>query len=377
MTTIPRRSVLALAGAAGAGLARPALSQGAPAIPAGYPESYRDVVAAAQREGGLLIYSIMSPENWRPVIAGFGARYPGIKVETLDLPNTREVFERYLAERGTNSRTADLLATADPAAWIEFQRRGELLDYASPEAAAWPSWSKPLPGVYTISADPLVFIYNKMLVPEAQQPKTFAQFVETASANGARWRSKVTSYGAHFGGLGYSGNYAFARKHGDKAWEWFGQLAPLQPRWERSGGPMTEKVTTGEYAAGWFVSAITFWPRLNDPARARILGWNFIGDGQPVILRGMGIPRAAPNGNAARLMLDYIASAEGQRAFGRGGLTPARPDVTPGEGIRHTYSSVVEAIGGEANIAFIDYDPAMIDAYGPFVERWKAAYGVR
>jgi iron(III) transport system substrate-binding protein len=39
---------------------------------------------------------------------------------------------------------------------------------------------------------------------------------------------------------------------------------------------MTEKVTSGEYAMGWFVSAITFWPRLNDPARARLLGWSFI-----------------------------------------------------------------------------------------------------
>jgi iron(III) transport system substrate-binding protein len=386
MTKIRRRSVLtfplaaALGSAIPSALSRPAIAQGAQpsgqGAPAGYPDDYKDIVAAAQKEGSLLIYSIMSPENWRPVIQGFNARYPGIKVETLDLPNTRDVFERYLAERSTNSRTGDLLATAEPAGWIQLHRRGEVLEYKSPEDAAWPAWGKPLPGVYTCSSDPLVFIYNKALVPEAQAPKTFAQFVERANANQKTWRGKLTSYGVHNSGLGYSGNYAFARKHGDKAWEWFRELAPLQPRWERSGGPMTEKVTSGEYAMGWLVSAITFWPRLNDPARARVLGWNFMSDGQPVVLRGVAVPKGSRNMNAAKLMLDYIASAEGQRAFGKGGLTPARPDVQPGEGIRHTFASIKEAIGGEQNMAFIDYDPKMIDDYQPFLERWKSTFGV-
>jgi iron(III) transport system substrate-binding protein len=370
MVRINRRTALALPALI---LANRAEAQGAPSS---YPQGYQEIVAGAEKEGSLLIYSIMSAENWRPVLEGFNKRYPKIRVETLDLPNSREVFERYLAERGTNSRTADLLATADPGGWIEFQRRGEVLPYESAESAAWPAWSKPWPGVYTISSDPLVFIFNKLLVPEAQQPKSFAQFVSLTQENQSRWKNKITSYGAQFGGFGYSANFGMVAKHGDQAWKWFEQIAPTQPRWERSGGPMTEKVTSGEYHAGWFVSAITFWPRLNDPARARVLGWNFIEDGQLVILRGMAIPKGARNVNASKLMLDYIASAEGQAAFGRGGLTPARPDVEPGQGIRHTYSSIVKAIGGEQNVAFIDYKPEMVDQYQPFLERWKRAYGV-
>jgi iron(III) transport system substrate-binding protein len=374
MHRLGRRAALALPGLL---LARRAAAQGGPqGVPAGYPQGYAELVAGGEREGSLLIYSIMSAENWRPVLEGFNRRYPKIKVETLDLPNSREVFERYLAERGTNSRTADLIATADPAGWIEFQGRGEVLPYESPEAAVWPAWSKPFPGVYTVSADPLVFIFNKLTVPEPQQPKSFAQFAQLAKENSPRWRNKLTSYGAQFGGFGYSANYGFVSKHGDQAWKWFEDLAPTQPRWERSGGPMTEKVTSGEYAAGWFVSAITFWPRLNDPARARVLGWNFMSDGQLMILRGIAVPKGARNANAAKLMLDYVASAEGQAAFGRGGLTPARPDVAAGSGIRHTYSSIVEAIGGEKNIALIGYDKAMLEGYEPFMARWKRSYGL-
>ncbi|NCW84730.1 MAG: extracellular solute-binding protein [Oxalobacteraceae bacterium] len=372
MGRVSRRALLAAPIAVGA----PSILK-AQGSPVGYPGSYKDIISAAKKEGRLLIYSIMSAENWRPVIQGFNKLYPEIKVETLDLPNSRDTFERYLAERATNSKTGDLMATADPIGWMDFHARGELLNYISPEASSWPSWGKPLPGLYTISADPLIMIWNNNLVPETKRPKTFAEFVDLAAANEKNWRNKITSYAAHLSSFGYNGNYAFMSKVGDKGWDWFKRLAALQPRFERSGGPMTEKVTTGEYAMGYFVSAITFWPKLKDPARAKLLGWSFIPEAQPMMLRGVGIPKGSSNVNAAKLMLDFIVSAEGQRAFGRGGLTPARPDVQPDNEIRHTYSSVRTAVGGDSTMALVDYDRAFQDNYEQFMGRWKQTFGVR
>jgi iron(III) transport system substrate-binding protein len=111
MSNIDRRSVLVMS-LLGAAMGLPAAR--AQTAPSGYPDNYRQIIADAEREGSLLIYSIMSPENWRPIIEGFNKLYPKIKIETLDLPASRESFERYLAERSTNSRTCDLIATADP-----------------------------------------------------------------------------------------------------------------------------------------------------------------------------------------------------------------------------------------------------------------------
>ena len=212
------------------------------AAPNGYPESYQKVIDDAHSEGSLLIYSIMSPENWRPVIEGFNKLYPKIKVETLDLPASRESFERYLAERSTNSRTCDLIATADPGGWIDFQQRGEILDYASPEAKAWPDWSKPFPGVYTVSSDPMALIWNNTLVPDGKRPKTLAEFVELAVANEKAWRNRVTSYGVHQTTFGYGIAYAYVKKHGEKAWQRLrpplvglsdGEIAALRPQLEQ------------------------------------------------------------------------------------------------------------------------------------------------
>ena len=33
-------------------------------------------------------------------------------------------------------------------------------------------------------------------------------------------------------------------------------------------------------------------------------------------------------------------------------------------------------MGGEKNIAFIDYNPAILEQYQPFIDRWKQTYGV-
>jgi ABC-type glycerol-3-phosphate transport system substrate-binding protein len=71
----------------------------------------------------------------------------------------------------------------------------------------------------------------------------------------------------------------------------------------------------------------------------------------------MAIPKASTNVNAAKLMLDFILSHDGQVAFGKGGLTPYRPDVKPSEVPRYTYSSVVQQTGGENNVILVNYDP--------------------
>jgi iron(III) transport system substrate-binding protein len=93
------------------------------------------------------------------------------------------------------------------------------------------------------------------------------------------------------------------------------------------------------------------------------------------VLRGVAIPKGSMNINAANLMLDYIISDAGQRAFGRGGLTPARPGIQPGDGIRHTYSSIVQAVG-EPNICYIGYDRDAVKDYDSFLARWKKTFNV-
>jgi iron(III) transport system substrate-binding protein len=346
-----------------------AFAQAPDGLPDYYPEDYQEIVEASKQEDRLLIYSNMAEYNWAPVIEGFNELYPWIQVQTLDLGSS-EVFERYYSETASGSRTGDLMATGAVDAWQEFvNERQAILQYESPEAEHLPDWSMPFEGLYTISTDPMVIVYNKLLLPEDEVPHSMQELAAMIEENPRRFNGKVTSYTAS-ASFGYSINWAFVRENGEHAWEILDTLGQVT-RPESSSGPMLEKITAGEYVLGYFISGIVLFPKMDD--LGDILGWTYIEDGNPVFLRGLGIPKQSRNVNSAKLMLDFIVSHDGQVAFGEGNLTPYRPDVAANEAPL-TYQTVVEAIGGEDNVIYVNYDPEMVARYDEFLARWKQAF---
>ena len=343
-------------------------------LPAYYPKSYSSIVEGSKKEGKLVVYSIMAEYNWKHVLEGFKKLYPWIEVQTLDLGSS-EVFERYYSERASNARTGDLLIVGAVDKWLQFVAKGEALEYVSPEEGKLPKWAAIRKGLYTVSADPMVIVYNKALLPEKFRPTSLAELAKFAQENPAMFKNKVTTYNAGTEAFGLSINWAFTKKYGEPAWALLDSLGKVS-RPERSAGPMIEKITAGEYVAGYFISGIALFPKLDDPARAKLLGWAYPKDGTPIVLRGMAISKAATNVNAAKLMLDYILSHDGQVGFGKGGLTPYRSDVQASEVPRATYDGIVKQLGGEDKAVLVEYDQDML-TNGPAMQaRWKKAFGM-
>ncbi len=343
-------------------------------LPDYYPKSYSSIIDGSKKENKLVVYSIMAAYNWKPVLEGFKKQYPWIEVQTLDLGSS-EVFERYYSERASNSRTGDLIIAGAADKWLQLIAKGEAIDYASPETDKLPKWSVPRKGLYTVSADPMVIVWNNAVVPENQRPKNLADIAKLAQTNSADYKNKITSYNAATEAFGLNINWAYTKKYGDKAWGLLEQLGKVV-RPERSAGPMIEKVTAGEYKIAYFVSGIVLFPKLDDPARAKLLGWAYPTDGTPIVLRGMAIPKGSTNVNSAKLMLDYIVSHDGQVAFGKGGLTPYREDVQASEVPRATYAGVVKAVGGEQNVVRVEYDDEIMTQGQALQERWKKTFGM-
>jgi len=357
-----------LAGAA-ALIAMPAFAQG---LPTGYPADYADLVAKARTEGKLLIYSNMGLENWQPIIDAFNAKYPEIRVETLDL-GPAEVFTRYRAETGTGVATGDLLAAGSIIDWIQAAQDGLVADYASPEKPNLPAWSMPMPGVFTFSADPIVTIYNKMVVPEELRVASMQDFFKNVAAHPDMFKGKVGTYDGQFA-FGESINYAFVRSHGDDAWKWFDEAGPSIKPGGGAGG-MIEKTVSGEFTASYFVSGPVLFARLQD-GLSELIDWKFPSDGTPVFLRGVGVAEKAPHPAAARLMLDFILSEDGQKAVGAGKLTPYRPGVELEGDNAYSLDEVIKAIGGEDKMILIDYDRKMLADHAGFIARWAKAFAM-
>ena len=124
----------------------------------------------------------MAAENWGPVVAAFNEKFPDITVETLDL-GPAEVFTRYRAETGTGIASADLLVAGTIIDWIQAANDGIVVDYDTPERGSIPDWSIPMPGLFTFSADPMVTIFNKILVPEELRAKSMQEFFANIAAH--------------------------------------------------------------------------------------------------------------------------------------------------------------------------------------------------
>lgn len=331
---------------------------------------YNKIIEDSKKESnGLLVYSIMDDKNWAPVIKGFNAKYPWIKLQTLNL-GSYEVFERYYSESSSNARTGDMIITSSPDAWQDFIAKGELNVYKSTEDDKVPDWTKLAQGIYTVSTDPLVFTWNKALVKEP--PKTMADMAALIQKNPSSFQGKVTTYDAEKNATGFAAFWFWIKKNGENGWKQLETIGQTKVAARTSGGPMVDANLSGENSLGFFVSLITVLPKF--PQAEPVLGWSMIGDGTPIITRGMGITKKASSPNSAKLLMDYILSSEGQVAFAEGGLTAYRADVADKAKL---HLSKLEAQVGKDNLLPFTFDPDLRDQAkkDAFVARWKKTFG--
>ena len=330
-----------------------------------------DAVAKSKQEKGLVIYGNVAADNWAPAVAAFKKKYPWIDVKTLDL-GPGDSFERYYAESSVGRRSADLIAAAAPSVWIRFHKKGEVEPYTADDTKSLPEWSIPFPGLYTLSTDPMVLVYNKLLLPPDRRPKSMAMLVSLAQKYPKDFANRMTTYDAVRHPFAYAIHWSYANQLGKPGWDTLKTLGPIT-RPEGGGATMIEKIATGEYTTGYFSSPLTFFKTMKDRKGSDILGWNLIEDGTPVMMRGIAITKHSQNKNSAQLFLDYVVSREGQVSVAQGGLTPYRSDVRKEEVPALTYDMIKQQIG-EKNIVLINYDEKMVADNKTFSDAWRAAY---
>jgi iron(III) transport system substrate-binding protein len=323
--------------------------------PSVYPGNYNDIVEASKKEGGRLnAYSTISKANWAPVMEGFKKKYPWIEIDAPDL-DSATIFERYYTEAAGNVRTADMIFTSSPESWPEFIKRGELEVYKSPEDDKVPAWSKQAEGVYTVSADPFFFIWNKKLLPNP--PKSMGELADMAAKEPGKFTpGRIVTY-EETNGSGFASHWFFAKKVGqDKALELFSTIGKTKPKLESGGGRMVDATLAGETLVGYFVSATTVLPKF--PAAQEVLGYAMIGEGTPTLIRSMAITKKAQAPASSKLLLDFCLSQDGQIAWSDGGLTAYRPDVAE-QSKFHLTKMAAEV--GEQNLIFATFDPDLSD----------------
>lgn len=347
-------------------------------LPAYYPNSYENIIEASKNEQGLIIYSALNESTWKPVIETFSGHYPWIDVSVVDL-GANEVFDRYAADSLSGERNADLILSSAPDGWLNFANSGQIEPYLSEEDFYVPPWTKLAPGIYTIASDPMVILYNKERFPNL--PHRLIEIKELIEIDPGQFTGKITTYDASQNSTGMAINWFWMDKMGENGWEVLNGIGETDPLLRTSSSSMVSSILNGESSLGVFISPISFLSELDQHPE---LGWSYIKDGQPILMRSIAITKQAKSSNSARLMVDFLLSQEGQIALALGGLTPFRPDVANVDIFDFTdehrsylhFNQVIEEVGLD-NLIFINLDPEINnpDKRNAFIEKWNRALG--
>jgi iron(III) transport system substrate-binding protein len=318
-------------------------------------------IEASHSEGGLTIYGNPNDNQMQPVIEAFSAAYGWIDVQYISLGGA-DSFQRYLTESSTKSRTADVLIDSDAVGLLDLVKRGEIVDYVDPNVPNLPAFARLAPGVVAMSEDPLIAVFNKTALPEDKQPTTLAELATYAAAN----KGKVATYPIE-NALGYAGTFAYTKAKGEDGWSNIEKIGP-NAKVEESGAAAFQKITQGEYNAGYFQSG-SFRALIVDDT-ARVASWRYLKDATPVIPRGVAVTKAAASPNSAKVFVNFLLSVPGQTAACAGGFTPYRDGVDCRIGLQ----SIKDAVGAD-NLLIGSFDPAMVAEQQSIVDRWKKAFG--
>ncbi|WP_043808396.1 extracellular solute-binding protein [Rhodococcus triatomae] len=320
-----------------------------------------ELAEKAQAEGEVVVYTNSPDELWNALVPKFQQAYPGIKISPVSL-NGPELVQRLLSEQRSGARTADLVIDSSPSTF--FGLKDALAERTSVFDSDLPEYANPWPGVYAISADPSIIVYNKAAFRE-DPPESLADVAATASGN----RGKLTTYDIDSEN-GYAQMWTLTQ-HRDDAWALYEQLAPAT-RYEMNGGSMSQKLAQGEYVAGYFQSGLVRG-LLKPNGLDSVLGWSYSADGTTVVPRYASVVKGAAHPNAAALLQDYLLSAPGQTVACSSGLTAVRDDVAPTCG-DFSVKGVTDQVG-EENVLMVPLDEAMRADKPAFSARLNEARG--
>ena len=340
---------------------------------ANYGPGYADIVAAANKEGKVVVYSVTSAVPL--LLEDFQKLYPGVKLEYHAL-DTTPLYDRIVSE----SAAGTAVATVADVAWssamdlqVKLVNDGYAQSYISPEASKLPGWAIWRNEAYGTTSEPVGIVYNKRLLAPQEVPQDRAALIRLLNSQPARFNNKVVAFDPEKSGLGYmlaTQDMSVSRDHFLDLAKTLGQ-AKVRPG--SGSGAMFALLGSGECIIGYNL--------LGSYASGRAkkdlpdLGVVLPKDYTLVMSRIMFVTRKAPHPNAAKLWLDYVLSRRGQEIIAKSDLGSIRTDV---EG-EMTLANLGKQLGDA--VKPIPVGPVLLKFLDPakrseFIEQWKQSLAV-
>lgn len=275
------------------------------------------LIDAAKREGQVVWYTtLVVNQIVRPLKAAFEQKYPGV---TLQYTRADDIVtaEKIITEGRAGRIQADIFDGIDN--MLPLQEAGLLAPFTVPNAADYPAELKASDG-YWIAEIMYVFTpgINTMLLPKDQAPKIFADLLDPKLKGRMAWNGSSIA-----GAYGFVGNVLTSMGE-EKGMAYLRALSAQHVvNIEASSRAVLDQVIAGEY----WMNLMAFNHHVVISAhKGAPCDWLKL-EPVPVTLDAVGLLKDAPHPNAARLLLDFLLSPDGQKVFQQNDYLPALPSV--------------------------------------------------
>jgi iron(III) transport system substrate-binding protein len=309
---------------------------------------WNKVVAAAETEGKVTLYSVLVPPINDRLAQAFQQKYPRIKLDIVRV--LADIDAKLDAEKQTGSDGGDIVTHVNYPWITKANKSGDLVAPVGPNATS-PTWMGTKyvldDRVQSSTFTNIGFAWN---TNETQDPpKTFADLLKPEFANGKiGLPDPATAAVADF--------YAFLEdKYGA---DYLTKLAAQKPTIYSSAVPIEQAVSAGEIAVAAYATnpGITAAAASGAPVKFALpdQAW------APPIMTY--IPKWSKRPNAAQVVYDFMSSPDGQAALGKGSFSPV--------------SNVAVTYAPLDKVTLLNFDrvtqPGWYDAY---YARWKKTFG--
>lgn len=268
---------------------------------------------AAKKEGEVVWYTAMNTADGEVVRKRFQEKYPFLTLTILRQPGEK-IRTRILTEARANRFVWDAVSF-NHLDMDALNQESLLAAYASPEAkTGYPKGAVDPDGRWAaIYVRQFVIGYNTNLVPAAEAPKSWDDLTRD------KWKSKFTLdesdvewYAAMLDYMGRDKGLAFMRA-----------LARQNPQFRRGHSLLSRLLIAGDFPLAMVYASEV------DEAKKSGAPVEWVKTLEPIVTSPsqVAISAKAPHPHAARLLVDFLLSVEGQQLIQSRGRVPARTDI--------------------------------------------------
>jgi len=312
--------------------------------PAAAFDGEQQLYEAARKEKELTWYTAhYDSETAAALCGGFEKKYPGIKCNYVRT-TAQVAYQRLAQDQKAGIAQASVISSTDASHYGRMKKDGWLQPYRPKNLAELVDAFKPYndpDDLFVATAAGLVLItYNTRSVPTAEAPRKWTDLADP------KWKGKVSI--GHPGFSGYVGTWVVQMRK-LYGWDYFKKLELNKPRIGRSINDTVTMLNAKESIVAAGPSATT----LESRAKGNPLAVAYPEDGAVLMVSPSGILKNAPAPNAAKLLVEFLLSRDGNDIMVKHYQDPVNKLVKPAPGgkslaeiktIRPSYEEIEKGI---------------------------------